>query len=97
MLKRFIAIAAAVLIVVSMAVVAVSAAEVSDSAVGGDSSSAVGGDSSSAVGAGDLIYFDANGWKSFSKVYCHIWEVGVGSFHGWMTPAEACEKVSGTK
>ena len=89
MLKRIIAIAVAVFIVMSMAAIAVSAAEVNDSAVGGTSSSE--------LGASNLIYFDASGWKSFSKVYCHIWEVGGDNFYGWQTPSEACTSVGGTK
>ena len=97
MLKRIIAIAVAVLMVMSMAVIAVSAAEVNDSAVGADSSSSVGADtSSSASGGGDLVYFDAAGWKSFNKVYCHIWVIGGDSFHGWQTDGELCTKVSPT-
>ncbi|MCR5653419.1 MAG: LPXTG cell wall anchor domain-containing protein [Ruminococcus sp.] len=97
MFKKIIAIAVAVLIVMSMTAIAVSAAEVSESAVGGDSSSAVGADSpNSSGGSGDLIYFDAKGWKSFNKVYAHIWVIGGDSFYGWQTPNEECQKVSGT-
>ena len=46
---------------------------------------------------GDIIYFDANGWKSFNRIYCHIWVMGGDSFYGWQTPYEECQKVSGTK
>ena len=99
MLKRIIAIAVAVLIVMSMAAIAVSAAEVTDSAVGADSSSSVGaGTTDSESGAGDLIYFDASGWTSFKKVFCHIWEVGGDTaFFGWKTPSEECQPVKGSK
>ena len=97
MFKKIIAIAVAVVMVMSMAVVAVSAAEVNDSDVGAGSSSSVGADtSSSASGSGDEIYFNAAGWKSFSKIYCHIWVIGGDSFFGWQTPSEECTKVSGT-
>ena len=98
MFKKIIAIAVAVVMVMAMASIAVSAAEVKDSDVAAGSSSSVGADtSSSASGSGDLIYFNAAGWKSFSKVYCHIWVIGGASFYGWQTPAEECQKVSGTK
>lgn len=98
MIKKIIAIAVAIAVVLSMAAIAVSAAEVNDSDVGAGSSSSVGADtSSSASGSGDLIYFNAAGWKSFSKIYCHIWVIGGDSFFGWQTPSEECTKVSGTK
>ena len=98
MIKKIIAIAVAVVMVMSIAAVAVSAAEVNDSDVAAGSSSSVGADtSSSASGSGDLIYFKAAGWKSFNKIYCHIWVIGGDSFFGWQTPSEECQKVSGTK
>ena len=45
---------------------------------------------------GNNIYFDAKGWKSFNKIYCHIWEIGGNSFFGWQTPFEECTRVKGT-
>ena len=44
-----------------------------------------------------VIYFNAAGWKSFSKIYCHVYVIGGDSFFGWQTPSEECTKVSGTK
>jgi len=90
MLKRILSIALAVVMVMSVAVVAVSAAQVNDSAAGADSSSSASG------AGGNLIYFDANGWKNFDKVYCHLWVVGGDSFFGWQVGDEECKKVSGT-
>lgn len=53
--------------------------------------------SSSTTGAAvNVIYFDANGWTNFSKIYCHIYEFGGNSFFGWQTPGEECKKTKGT-
>lgn len=97
-MKRIISIALAVVMVLSIAVVAVSAAEVNDANVGADSNNSAGADtSSSTTGAGDLVYFDASGWKNVSTIYCHIWKRGGDAFIGWQLKKETCKKVSGDK
>lgn len=37
------------------------------------------------TGAGNLIYFDATGWKNYKSMYCYIWENGGDKFFGWKT------------
>lgn len=96
-MKRIISIALALVMVLSVAVVAVSAAEVSNP-VGADSNNSAGADtSSSTTGSGDLVYFDASGWKNVTMVYCHIWKRGGAAFFSWQGKKEACKKVSGNK
>lgn len=96
-MKRIISIALALVLVLSVAVVAVSAAEVSNP-VGADSNNSAGADtSSSTTGSGDLVYFDASGWKNVTMIYCHIWKRGGDAFIGWQLKKEACKKVSGNK
>ena len=96
-MKRIISIALALVMVLSVAVVAVSAAEVSNP-VGADSNNSAGADtSSSTTGSGDLVYFDASGWKNVTMIYCHIWKRGGDAFIGWQLKKEACKKVSGNK
>lgn len=93
MIKRIISIALAVVMIFAMAVVAVSAAEVTDSNVGADSNNSAGADTSSAVsGAGNMIYFDASGWKNFTTIFCHVWQRGGDSFFSWQSKKEACTK-----
>ena len=53
--------------------------------------------SSSTTGSGDLVYFDASGWKNVTMIYCHIWKRGGDAFIGWQLRKEACKKVSGNK
>ncbi len=53
--------------------------------------------SSSTTGSGDLVYFDASGWKNVSMIYCHIYKRGGDAFFGWQLRKEACKKVSGNK
>lgn len=97
MIKRIISVALAVLMVLAMGAIAVSAAEVSDANAGAEVSNSAGADtSSSASGAGNLIYFDTDGWKNFSTVFCHIWVRGGDSFFDWQQKKEQCKKVSGT-
>ncbi|MBR2280335.1 MAG: LPXTG cell wall anchor domain-containing protein [Ruminococcus sp.] len=96
-MKRIISIALALVMVLSVAVVAVSAAEVSNP-VGADSNNSAGADtSSSTTGSGDMVYFDASGWKNVTMIYCHIWKRGGDAFIGWQLKKEACKKVSGNK
>ena len=85
MLKRIVSIALAVVMVLSIAVISVSAAEVSNSA-GADTDSA-------ATGAGNLVYFDATGWKNFTTMYCHVWERGGDPFYSWKNKATVMKKV----
>jgi LPXTG-motif cell wall-anchored protein len=97
-MKRIIAIALAVVMVLSIGVVAAYAADVNDANVGADSNNSIGADtSSSTTGAGDLVYFDASGWKNFKIIYCHVWKRGGDSFFGWQLKKEVCKKVSGNK
>ncbi|MBR2279679.1 MAG: Ig-like domain-containing protein [Ruminococcus sp.] len=51
--------------------------------------------SSSTTGSGDLVYFDASGWKNVTMIYCHIWKRGGDSFFGWQLKKESCKKVNG--
>ncbi len=97
MLKKFMAIFIAVMVVFSSFAVAASAAEVEDSLVGADSNSSASADTSSiATGSGDTIKFDASEWKNFSIVYCHIWQRGGDDFFPWQSKKEACKKVEGS-
>ncbi len=97
-MKRIIAIALAVVMVLSIGVVAAYAADVNDANVGADSNNSIGADtSSSTTGAGDLVYFDASGWKNVTTIYCHIWKRGGDAFIGWQLKKEVCKKVSGNK
>ncbi|MBR1731943.1 MAG: hypothetical protein IJ725_05885, partial [Ruminococcus sp.] len=54
--------------------------------------------SPAAAGAADesKIYFDISGFKSFSRLFCHISERGGDSFFIRQGAKELCEKVSGT-
>lgn len=88
MIKKLSAIILVVLMLMSMSAIAVSAAEVNE-AVGADTSS-------EATGAGQLIYFDASGWKNVNQIYCHIWVNGGDDFYGWKASGEKCTKVSGS-
>lgn len=46
------------------------------------------------TGTGNLIYFDATGWRNFTMVYCHIWERGGDAFFSWQSRQEMCTKVN---
>jgi hypothetical protein len=50
---------------------------------------------SSEPNSGNLVYFDATGWKNVTMIYCHIWKRGGNAFIGWQLKKEACKKVSG--
>ena len=97
MLKKIIAVMLAVLMVMAVSAVAVSAADTTDSNAGADANNSAGADTTSdATGAGQVVKFDAAGWKNFNTIFCHIWIVGGQSFYGWQAQAEKCEKVIGT-
>lgn len=104
MFKKVMSLALASTLVLSVGAFAASAAEAEDavaandeSAVAADDSSAVAAGDESQVGAGTKIYFDVKsaGWKSFSKIYCHIWRAdGTGNWPSWQTKKEVCKKES---
>lgn len=97
-MKRIISIALALVMVLSVAVVAVSAAEVNDANVGADGNVSAGADtSSSSSGAGNTIYFNSNGWKNVTTVYCHIWKRGGDAFYTWQSKKEKCKSEGGDK
>lgn len=82
MFKRFLSLALAVILVMSLGVIAISAAEVEieDTEASGK------------------IYFEVPGeWKNYKTIFCHIWEVGGDSFYSWQAKAERCVEESDGK
>lgn len=44
----------------------------------------------------DKIYFEVpNDWNNYSKVFCHIWELGGEDLGNWKSKKEGCELVEG--
>ena len=80
-MKKLLCVILAVMMLLSAAVVTSSAADTSNST----------------TGSGDLVYFDASGWKNVTQIYCHIWKRGGDAFLGWQLKKEKCTKVSGNK
>ena len=80
-MKKLLCVILAVMMLLSASVVTSSAADTSNST----------------TGAGDLVYFDASGWKNVTTIYCHIWKRGGDAFIGWQLRKEQCKKVSGNK
>ncbi len=100
MLKKIICTVLSALMIV-LATASVNAVDIDNAVAGADSNSSVGADGNNSVGAdsssmttgaGNIIYFDASGWKNFANIYCHIWVRGGEKFFNWQSKKEVCKK-----
>ena len=85
MFKKFLSIALAVVMLMSVAIIGASAAQVEVAADAADAPAEVGAEAGAETAAGNTISFNASsaGWDGFSWVAFHIWRTDGTAYYDW--------------
>lgn len=94
MFKKFLSLALAIMMIMSVAAIAASAAQVEIADDAADAVAEVAADGAAETGADSKIYFDASttGWNNFGKIAFYVYQVGGDEIYPW----GGWKKLSGT-